>query len=262
MSNPNPQVPPEQIAAAIEQVQTEQQINKPGAFPLEVSIPGTPQKFTGSTPQEVLDKLVHAQAEATRTIAEERTKRSELETQFQTLQGQIERQKPQTTDDPQQEIQEHFNLWAKNPTEATKLQLAKILGVPPERVADVMKDAIGTSVVNKAADEFTMRCPDFPQTQQNAVLMRDALAARYGTTPDAATADNLEIVYHQLVREGKIQPASVPVQALANGITPIPHLRGNSAPPNPVNDLLAQARTMPIEQLKEVINRLSTQGVR
>lgn len=250
----NPPNPEQQIQQAIEQVQAE---NKSAPFPLEVAIPGTPQKFTGATPQEVLDQLVNAQTHATRTIAEERAKRAELESQVAELQRRIP--EPQPSAD-QAKIQERYNLWAKNPTEATKQDLADMLGVSPDRVVDVMKEAIGASTVNRAADEFTMRCPDFPQTPQNAVMMRDALAAKFGKTIEAATADNLEIVYHQLVREGRIQPNTLPVNNLVNPTAPLPNLRGGSAPPDAELDIRRRAYTMPLNELKAVIDRLTPAG--
>ena len=250
MSNPNPENPAAPIAAVIKDV-----TQTPGDFPLEVSIPDSPQKFTAKTPQEMLDKLVAAQTEATRTIASERSQRAALEGQVNELKSRIPAPPDAAAADA--ELQEQFNRWAKNPTEATRHDLAKLLGVAPDRVVDVMKEAIGNSVVNKAADEFLVRCPDFPQTPQTAALIKNALAARYGSTMEAATADNLEIVYHQLVREGQIQPQSPPPTGLINANIPIPNLRGPSAPPNPVNDIMRQAYTMPLEQLKEVIDRLS-----
>lgn len=256
MSNPNPPAPPEQqIQQAIEQVKTEQQLNKNGGMPLEVTLE-TGEKYVGTTPQELLDKLVQGKTEASKAIKAERDRNAELQAQISMLQQQIPQASPSDAD-KQRKIQDRYKTWSENPTEATKQDLADLLGVPVERVVDVMREAIGSSVVNKAADEFLARCPDFPQTPQTASLMRDELSRRYGTTPDAASADNLELVYHQLVREGRIQPQAMAPSALMNANTPIPNLRGGSAPPNPVNDLIAQARTMPLEQLKQVLDRLT-----
>lgn len=250
MSSNEPQTPEQQIQQAIDSAAT------PSGFPLEVSIPGTPQKFTGNTPQEVLDQLVNAQANATRTISEERAKRAELESQLTQLRSQIPAPAP-NADEQQKKIQDRYNTWAQNPTEATRQDLADLLGLPANRVVEVMKEAIGAGVVNRAADEFTMRCPDFPQTQQTAGLMRDALAARFGSSMDAATADNLEVVYHQLVREGKITPTALPPTRLENAPTPIPNLRGSSSPPSPELELRRAAYTMPLADLKKAIESVT-----
>ncbi len=246
----NPPNAEQQIQQAINEVQAE---NKSTPFPLEVTIPGTPTKFTGSTPQEVLDQLVNAQSHATRTIAEERAKRAELEARLVEMER---RQPPPEPNADQARIQERYNLWAKNPTEATKQDLADMLGVPADRVIDVMKEAIGSSIVNKSAGEFIERYPDFPQTEANARMMRDGLAAKYGKSLEAATADNLEVVYHQLVREGRIQPQALPVQGLNNPTQPMPNIRGGSAPPDAELDLRRKAYTMPLNELKAVVDRL------
>lgn len=256
MSSNQPPNPEQQIQQAIERVASESALNQPGAFPLEVSIPGTPQKFTGNTPQEVLDQLVNAQANATRTIAEERTKRAELESQLTQLRAATP---APPADDQKARIEDRYNTWAKNPTEATKQDLADLLGISPDRVIDVMKEAIGGGVVSRAADEFTMRCPDFPQTPQNAAMMKNALSARFGASMEAASADNLEIVYHQLVREGRITPNGLPAQRLENAVQPVPTLRGGSAPPSPLQDVYSQAHQMPLDQLRQVIDRLYSQ---
>ena len=247
----------QQIQQAINDVQSEAKLNKPG-FPLEVTLE-TGERYTGATPQELLDKLVAGKTEASKAIKAERDRNAELTAQVAMLQQQIPVRTP-SQDEKQAKIQEYYNVWAKDPTEATKQNLAELLGVPAENVVEVMKDAIGSSFVNRAADEFTMRCPDFPQTPQNAVLMRDALAAKYGKTIQAATADNLEIVYHQLVRDGRIQPNALPVQGVVNGNVPLPNIRGGSAPPDAELDIRRRAYTMPINELKAVIDRLSTQG--
>lgn len=246
------QPPEQQIQQAINQVQ---QPNN--GFPLEVAIPGTPQVFKGTTPQEVLDQLVRAQAEATATIRQAREEAATYKTQVEELKTKIP---PPPVDATEAERQKYYQTWSQDPDEAMRLSLAKVIGVSPDKVADVLKRAIEGGVVNTAADEFLARCPDFPQTPQNAALIKQTLAERYGTSMEAATADNLELVYHQLRREGKIVPNNLPIQSNVQPNMVIPNIRGGSAPQNPVNDILMQAHAMPIDKLKEVIDRLSVQA--
>jgi len=243
----------EQIQQAIEDVKTQTALNK-GGIPLEISLP-TGQVYKGETPQELLDNLAKAQTEASRTISDYKAKMAELENTVSALKQQIP---PPKSNDPEKDelTKEYFAKWSQDPTEANKIALAQILGVSPDKVGPMLRTAVESQMVNTAADEFLTRCPEFPQTPQNAQLMKEALAARYGTTMDAATADNLELVYNDLVRNGRIVPNPLPASRTVNANNPLPNLRGNSAPPNPVTDILSQAYTMPLDQLKQVMENL------
>lgn len=255
----NPPNPEQQIQQVINDVNKDAQLAKPGAFPLEVAIPDTPNVFRGATPQEVLDQLVRAQSESFKALQSERQRIAELQTQVTTLQQQ--QVKPEPVNDHAIKVQERYNLWAKNPTEATKQDLAELLGVPADRVIDVMKKAIEGTTVQTAAQEFIARTPGYPvDDPQVATLMRQRLQQKYGMGMDAATADNLIVVYHDLVNEGRISPAPIPTSGITNGNAPLPHVRGGSAPANPVNDVLSNFRNLSLDQMKEAINRLSAQA--
>lgn len=258
MSNPNPPPAQEQIQQAINQVQ-QPAIDPATGLPKEVTIEG--HIYRGETPQELIDQLIKAQGEATRFIKTKNDETDALKQRVMALESLVP--KPQVQGPDPAKATQYYEAWAKDPTEANKLALADLLGVPPDRVGPMLRSVIETTSVNTAADEFLSRCPDFPNTQQSAAIMKQRLARRYGNGPEAATADNLELTFHELVREGALVPTALPATGFATEQNnPLPNLRGASAQPNPVTTILAQAQTMPLDQLKEVIERLQMQGLK
>lgn len=255
MSNPNPPAQPDtqQIQQAISETAKPQQ-----GVPLEVHLP-TGEVFKGTTPQEMLDKLVASKTEATRTIQAERARIQQLEEELR----QARTPPPDADADARRQLAlQYYETWAKDPTEATKIQMSQLLGVPAEQVADVLKAAVSNSSVRGATEEFIARYPDFPQSPQTAEMMKQALRDRFGEGLHVATADNLELVYNDLRRQGKITPSAMVPTATMNASTPPPNLRGAGAAPNPVNDVLAQFQNMSVDDMKKTLDRLYAQGVR
>lgn len=255
MSNPNPPVvDPAQLAQAVSEVKQTAPAN--GGIPLEVKLP-TGQVYRGTTPQEVLDQLVQAQTEASRTIESLKLRNTEFETRLQELTAP----KPSESDAAQQKkINERYQTWATNPTEATKQDLADLLGVPADRVVDLLKKTVIESTTGSAAQEFMQRYPNFPNNQQSANLMKQRVAQKFGVGIEAATADNLELTFAELVREGQIVPEYMPAAGINNPYQAIPSLRGSSAPQNPINDVMSQFGNMSLDQMKATIERLSQMG--
>ena len=250
MSNPNPPGTP--VADPIQQAID--QIAKPAA-PIEINL-STGQVYKGATHEDVLRTLASAQEEATRTIRAREAENAELRNRMAAVEAQIPKPQPDTS---AVKDAAYYETWAKDPAEATRMQLAEMLGIPKENVVDVLKAVVENGVVTKAADEFIMRNPDFPQSPASAALMKETLKQRFGQTINNTTADNLELVYGQLKREGKLQPVYPQTQSIASPNQVMPNLRGGGAPPNPVNDVMAQAQSMPLDKLKEVIDRLNAQ---
>ena len=259
MSNPNPpNSEPQQIQQAIEQVQQNANLTKNGGIPLEVRLE-TGQVYTGTTPQEVLDKLVAAQTEASRTLTARNQELEALRHEVTTLKQATP---PPAPTDKQTRVAEYYSKWSEDPTEATKMVLADMLGLPADVAVPVLQQAVSNSIVDAASNEFKTRCPDFPENAQNAAMLARAVEQKYGKSLAAASADNLEIAYHELVRNGHITPNALPTAGIAQPNQVLPNLRGNSANPNPVVDVLSQARTMPLDQLKQVIENLQTANAR
>lgn len=255
MSTTNPQGTPAADPTAQIQQAIDQVVSKPAGMPLEINL-ATGEVYKASTPEELLTKLASSKEEATRTIRARESEMAELRSKIADLETKIPAPQPSLDETKRAK---YYDTWANDPDEATRQQLASLLGIPKDRVIDVMKAAITSSVVSKAADEFVMRCPDYPNSQQSAEIMKDALARRFGQTIESASADNMEIVYHQLVRDGMLNPQPMPVTGITQPNTPLPNLRGGSAPPNPVTDIMATAQSMPLDQLKAVIDRLHVQ---
>lgn len=250
MSNPNPPGTPgaDPIQQAIDQ------IAKPPAT-LELNL-STGEVYKGATYEDIAKTLATGKEEATRTIRAREAELAEMRNRVSTLESQVPKAQP---DASAVKDAAYYETWAKDPAEATRMQLAEMLGIPKENVVDVLKSVVENGVVTKAADEFIMRNPEFPQSQESAALMKDALKQRFGQTINNTTADNLELVYHQLRREGRLQPRQMTAQSIVSPNQVMPNLRGGGAPPNPVNDVMAQAQSMPLDDLKKVIDRLSAQ---
>lgn len=247
-----PPTPQEQIQQAIEGTQQKE-------FPLEVAIPGTPNVFRAKTPQEMLDQLVNAQTSASERIRNDAQRMQAMEQELQAIKAQIP---PPPIDATEKQKKDYYDKWATEPEAAFDMQLAKRLGVSPDRVGEVLRRAVEGGVVASAAEEFLNRCPQFPQTQQAGELMRARLQERFGQTMEAATADNLELVFHELEREGRIVANQIPLQGVNQPNQPLPNLRGGSAPQNPQIDMWRQVRSMPIDKLKEIIENAHANGVR
>lgn len=247
MSNPNPPLGPQTPPVTDPNA---------GGFPLEVAIPGTPQVFRGNTPQEVLDALVNAQAEASRTISSERAASAQLRNELEAARQQAVPPPAASDAAKQAEIEEYYAQWSKNPDEANRLSIARILKLPPDTAVALLQKAVTGATIDAASSEFKRRYPDFPETTENAQLLAQTVEAKYGKSLAAANADNLEVAYHELVRTGRITPNTLPVSAVDRPNAVMPSLRGSSAPPDPVVDLLSKAHTMPLDKLREAIDNL------
>jgi hypothetical protein len=257
MSSNQPPGTPDPIAAVINQVQTESKVPANAPIPLEVNL-STGQVYKADNPQDLLNKLAYAQEEATRTIRSREAENAELRTENANLKSKVTPPAPPDAA-ATAKANEYYQTWAANPAKATEMALAESLGVSPDKVVGLLKTAIEGQAVSSASTEFLSRCPDFPETPQNAQLIRNALVGRFGTGPGAMSADNLELVYHGLVRDGKITPNAMQPTGFTQQNHPVPNIRGGSAPPDPVNEVMAQAHTMSLEDLKKVIDRASAQ---
>ncbi len=252
MSNPNPPgTPPDAIAAVINQVQNDKQI------PLEVNL-ATGQVYKGDTPQDLLNKLAAAQEEATRTIRSRESENAEMRQRLASLEAEAQQRRvPESPD--QTKNNEYYQTWSSNPNKATTMALANELGIPADQLVPALKKSMASSAITSASSEFLARCQDFPETPENANLIRQGIEARYGANPNALTADNLELVYHDLVRNGKIQPKVMQSSAVNEPNVPFVNIRGGSAPPNQDIEIMQKIQTMPLDQLREVMERMYAQ---
>ena len=253
MSNPNPPVIP--APGSIEQAINEARQASPNnsGLPLEVTLP-TGQTYRGNTPQELLDEFKRAQIESSRKIDAQKAQLRDQEARIRELEAPT----PSVSEaESAKKIQDRYTTWAQNPTEATRQDLADLLGVPADRVVEVMKRAITNSTVGSASEEFMQRYPSFPNNPQAAAVMNEKLRQRFGSGMEAATADNLELVYNEALREGRITANQMHVSGYENQNYAVPNLRGNSAPANPMNEVLQNFGSLNLEQMKQVIEKYS-----
>lgn len=249
MSTVNPEI--QQIQQAINETQVEAERQKVGEQEVRLE---TGQVYKG-TPSQIQEALKKAQEEASRTL----TKRNE---ELESLRAQLA-QRPEVKVEEPTNKNAYFEQWAKDPSKATIMALAQEMGIDPEEYVRITKANLENSSVNNASAEFTRRRPDFPNdAASSAVLKRhlQGVTQRFGIKSAAAlTADHLELAFQDAIRAGDITPQQVMVSDVSQINTPLPNLRGTSAPPTPETQLLATAASMPLLQLEAMIKRLRMQ---
>ena len=252
MSTPQPPATPgpDQIEQVIKEVKTAPQ---GGGMPLEVTLP-TGEVYKGTTPQELLDRVVAGKVEANNHLRQQKEENRRLQEQ---LAAAVAPKPSESEAATARKIQERYATWAQNPTEATRQDLAELLDVPADRVIDVLRRAITQSTAGGASEEFMARYPEFPNTKESAMAMNAKLRQKFGAGLDAATADNLELAYNELRREGVITPNMMQPSGFSQQNAALPNLRGSSAPANPVNDSLQNFSNMSLDQMKTTIERLA-----
>lgn len=216
----------------------------------------TGRVYEGATQDEVLQKLVEAQDNAVVTIK-----------QMNDRLNQMQQQPPAPPAPPQPAPQktfqdQYFEIWQRDPIAADRYAASVRLGVPMEQVDQVERQTMQSAAIaqqNSAASEFIQRCPDYPEGDKEvAAAMGKRLLERYpGQVP---TADHLELVFNDLVRNGVVTPREIPITGNEGGPRPLPTL-GSSAQA-PTVDFERQFRGLSTEQMKKAIEELHAKGLR
>ncbi len=212
--------------------------------------------FEGSSEQEVLQKLVQSVESGSEHIKQLRGEVGQLKQQVQ--------QAPQPQQPAGQKTvqDQYWEIWQKDPILADRFAESVRLGIPIEQVDQIQRQTMqsaATSQQQAAAAEFMSRCPDYPEGD---VLAAQAISQRLqqrfpGQMP---TADNLELVYNDLVRAGTIAPRDIPISEIQNPAVPLPRL-GGTQQQQPV-DFERQFRELKPDQMKKVIEELRAKGAR
>lgn len=219
--------------------------------PIEVKL-ATGQVYRGRNHEEVLNAVVRAQEEATATIRDR-------ERQIRELQQQQGAAAPVTLPANHQaggfDAAHYYETLASNPIAAMDYLDAYRYGIAPESVQPVMQETIRTSRDvrdNIAIRDFQINNPDWPGGKESSDMLLEAIQ-REGRP---MSADDLELVYRRLVREGRLQPGS-------------PHpgrqetTRGAAAPPNVSGseqgqgvDWMAELDSLPADKIRAIMARL------
>ena len=256
MSTVPPVTPEQQIQQAINETKA--------PTPIEVRL-DTGQVYKGANPQEVLDQLVRAQTEASRHITQQKAQLAEYQTQLEQLKAQ---QQPAQVVPAQDAAQQYLQNWATNPIETNKQEIAKAFGVTPEQLPQLVnefKAVTSRSKVDMAAAQFQSDHPEYPNTPEANLAMKQALMERYGPSniQNAMTdPDRLEATYQHLVRQNRIQPNQMPPQGNMAPNVPLPNMRGNSVPPQQQTTMMMDFMQMSLEDQKKTLEKLHNAGLR
>lgn len=244
-----------QVQQAIKEAQAPQ-------APIEIKTE-TGSVFKGTT-DEIIEQMKKSIEHGTRTIYQNNQELERLRSAAQTPQTPTP-QTPVSADD--QVNAKYWEKWQKSPVEAQDYIDSVRLGVPEEQVRQVLRGTLQQTQVTlqqQGGAEFQQRCPDFPSSPEASQALVAAMKQRYGnSTPSSAAelADRLEVTYGQLVRNGQITPADLPIAR--NGAGPIPAL-GGGGQQSSMLDVTNEAdfRRLSPEKMREVIERLAAQGRR
>lgn len=203
---------------------------------LEVKL-ATGQVYKGKTEKEVIDQLVKAQEHASMTIHEKDQQLKQVLSQMST-----QRSAP-ATENAGFDQAKYFKLMEQNALEAADYL---------DSFRPKVREAYQSVQQLKQGGELTAflnTCQDFPSTDPSAI---SAMKARMNAEGREPTADNLELVYGRLTREGVIKPA--PKQSSSEQIpAPAPVLGGHSASSAP--DPFAELERMSMAELEKVYRR-------
>ena len=187
-------------------------INEP---PKEIEVKlTTGQVYRGKTQDEVMQQLVRAQEEASRTISD--------------LRRQPEPE-PQPAPAGEFDVNQYYKLLAENPVAAQNYMLGYQLGIDPNEVVPTLRYVYDVSQRANASmqiAEFHARHPEYPGGTDSAELIFREMEGR-GKRPLEATVEDLEHAYYTLRDAKKIVPLETPV-AGQQPQTYAPTLGGNS----------------------------------
>lgn len=243
------EVSPEVAQQVLEQVATPPQQAATSPIRIETK---TGSVFEGQTAEEVFQKLVTSVEHGTTRIRE-------LGDEVQQLrQQQMQQQQPQQGQKTPTDI--YWEKWQRDPIEADRYAASMRLGVPEHMVDQVERQTVmqtASMAKNTAVQEFMNRCPDYPDDQQTADLMRRQIAAQFPGQP--VTADTMELAFNSLVRAGAVLPIDVQIDEREDQGT-IPRVgAGSQLPPM---DFERQFRQLSPDQMKKAIEELSARGAR
>jgi hypothetical protein len=202
----------------------------------------TGQVYKGRTEREVIDQLVKAQEHASMTIHQMREERrladAQMASQRAAQQVPASIESGDLVDKPK-----FYKMLEEAPGQGIRYAVMQI----PE-----IKEAFQALQQLKQGQELTTflnNCSDFPATDQSAIsAMRDRLQQE-GRAP---TADNLELVYARLSREGVIKPVpKAPAQEPRHA--PAPVLGGMSSGQSP--DPFAELERMSSADMEKLYRR-------
>lgn len=257
-----PELTDSQIKEALEKTQAGP------SKPIEVEIPGTPNKFIGASTEEVLAKLVEAQSASFKQYTADKEAKKQYEAQLAELRKALDdatKPKTQATGD-QFDSAEYWKLMEKSPLEAANYLDRYRYGTDIDTLKGRLEHTF-TKIDRIEQQEqsyiFASNNPDFPVGNKEAVnaILQDMAERGIDGESRLMTADEMEHSWLRLKTEGKIQPVN---QEPAGPTTPTPppsSPSGSGANLASIAELESQIKTMPEQKAKELLRSLGVKGI-
>jgi hypothetical protein len=185
-----------------------------------------PQVFKGATMDELLDKIVTAQTNASRTIKELKKKKQTITPEA----AKPARKYEATKLTPDQEFALAQELQT-NPSGAMAKLFKSVVGADPDEVREAiidMRDSKARASIQQIGAQFMSAHPEYPVSDANERAM-----FKYIQTNNLAfTVANLEIAFEELSDAGLVTAASsstatpvVPARTSTTSVTEVPRKR-------------------------------------
>lgn len=192
--------------------ETQQELEKAlGAEQKEIEIKlDTGEVFKGKSPDEVLEVLSKAKAEATKTIRDREAQVKERDGRIRDLEDKLVALSTPMggkKEDESFQKETYYQLLAEDPLAAHNYALAATMGVAPHDVPTVLRWTRATTeemAAHLANFQFRSQHPDAPEGGDFA----DVMYERMRKEDRDWNAKNLHVSYLELVDEGKVKPVA------------------------------------------------------
>lgn len=201
----------------------------------------TGEVFKGKDEKEVLGKLAKAKEDATYAIRDREEQIRGLQAPPPSPASEGQKFDPQT----------YYNLFAQDPQAALTYQLSFLVGLPAEEVAPAIRYSYDVSQHAAALLEtsaFHQRHPEFPGGDEATDLMIRKLNEKNMDW----TADNLELVFSELSREGRLKPAQ-PQPETSHHVAPPPSFSPSA--PSPSSDIISSFENLSSAEQEKLLRK-------
>jgi hypothetical protein len=222
---------------------------------------GRQQVYEADTPEELLTKVNNAHQESVRAMKTRENENADLRRQIQQPESTQPAQQPTSpTATPNTgngfNNEYYYQLLARDPIGASEYLDHHRYGFnPKDKFTSVDQFAQTRERISESMEvqEFHRRVPDFPATQDAAYAVNN----RINQLGMGVSANSLELAWHQLVKEGTVQPIQAVQSSTANpalnpGVPVIPPVvTPGSTSTDPLD--ATDPYSMPLENLKHQI---------
>ena len=226
----------------------EMQAEKEKGFEIKLS---SGEVFKGANAEEVAQKLADSKLAATEAIRDRERQIRERDAELASLRST---QKPAPRGDNKFDTNKFYETLASDPASALDSYLAYRLGIPETEVADALafqRDTVAVVSAHLETAKFNSRHPDAPAGNEFADTMISAMKE----SGRDWTADNLSLVYRDLVDAGKVKPVARQAAESPRPGNVAPDI-GSSAPGGN-NDLVGRFEQLSTEEMEKHLRSMN-----